>query len=61
MLAAMHPAVDWPNGWEGGRVAGREEVRSYWAANGPYSIPRLFPSLSTTSPTAEWPFAYNRQ
>ena len=31
VLAAMHPAVDWPNGWEGGRVAGRDEVRSYWS------------------------------
>ena len=30
VLAAMHPAVDWPNGWEGGRVTGRDEVRSYW-------------------------------
>jgi hypothetical protein len=30
VLAAMHPGVDWPNGWEGGRVKGREEVRSYW-------------------------------
>jgi ketosteroid isomerase-like protein len=31
VLAAMHPAVDWPNGWEGGRVAGHDEVRSYWS------------------------------
>jgi hypothetical protein len=30
VLAAMHPAVDWPNGWEGGRVNGHDEVRSYW-------------------------------
>ena len=22
VLAAMHPDVDWPNGWEGGRVHG---------------------------------------
>ena len=29
-LAAMHPNVDWPNGWEGGRVYGREGVRDYW-------------------------------
>lgn len=26
----MHPEVDWPNGWEGGRVHGREGVREYW-------------------------------
>ena len=29
-LAAMHPDVDWPNGWEGGRVYGWEGVRDYW-------------------------------
>ncbi|HEY6782930.1 MAG TPA: nuclear transport factor 2 family protein [Candidatus Dormibacteraeota bacterium] len=27
----MHPEVDWPNAWEGGRVVGREAVRDYWA------------------------------
>jgi hypothetical protein len=26
----MHPAVDWPNAWEGGRVRGREAVAAYW-------------------------------
>jgi SnoaL-like domain len=26
----MHPAVDWPNAWEGGRVTGREAVAAYW-------------------------------
>lgn len=30
VLAAMHPDVDWPNGWEGGRVHGHEAVRDYW-------------------------------
>lgn len=30
LLAAMTVDVDWPNGWEGGRVHGREQVRSYW-------------------------------
>jgi nuclear transport factor 2 (NTF2) superfamily protein len=29
-LAAMTPDVDWANGWEGGRVVGREAVREYW-------------------------------
>ena len=29
-LAAMIDDVDWPNAWEGGRVQGREAVRSYW-------------------------------
>jgi nuclear transport factor 2 (NTF2) superfamily protein len=30
VVAAMTPDVDWPNGWEGGRLLGREEVRRYW-------------------------------
>ena len=30
VLAAMHPDVDWPNAWEGGRVRGRDAVRAYW-------------------------------
>ena len=30
-LALMHPDVDWPNAWEGGRVRGRAAVRSYWS------------------------------
>jgi hypothetical protein len=29
-LAGMTSDVDWPNGWEGGRVEGREAVRDYW-------------------------------
>ena|SRR5215218_7925010 len=29
-LSGMTEDVDWPNGWEGGYVKGREEVRAYW-------------------------------
>ena len=29
-LAAMHPAVDWPNGMEGGTVHGHAAIRAYW-------------------------------
>jgi hypothetical protein len=29
-LAAMHPAVDWPNGMEGGIVHGHAAIRAYW-------------------------------
>jgi ketosteroid isomerase-like protein len=29
-LAAMTDDVDWANGWEGGRVVGRDAVRDYW-------------------------------
>ena len=30
VIAAMAPDVDWPNGWEGGRLVGRDSVRDYW-------------------------------
>lgn len=29
-IELMHPEVDWPNAWEGGRVLGRSAVRQYW-------------------------------
>jgi ketosteroid isomerase-like protein len=29
-IELMHPDVDWPNAWEGGRVRGHEAVREYW-------------------------------
>jgi ketosteroid isomerase-like protein len=29
-IELMHPEVDWPNAWEGGRVIGRAAVRDYW-------------------------------
>src|SRR5215218_9895160 len=30
-IELMHPEVDWPNAWEGGRVIGRGAVREYWS------------------------------
>jgi ketosteroid isomerase-like protein len=30
VLQLVHPDVDWPNAWEGGRVRGRDAVRDYW-------------------------------
>jgi ketosteroid isomerase-like protein len=33
-LALMHPDVTWPNGWEGGWLHGRDEVREYWQRSG---------------------------
>jgi ketosteroid isomerase-like protein len=38
-LELMHPEVDWPNAWEGGRVIGREAVSAYWT--------RQFESISS--------------
>lgn len=29
-IELMHPEVDWPNAWEGGRVVGHAAVRDYW-------------------------------
>ncbi len=39
-IALMHPDVDWPNAWEGGRVVGRAAVRDYWR--------RQFAAISST-------------
>ncbi len=39
-LELMHPDVDWPNAWEGGRVVGRDAVAKYWR--------RQFESISST-------------
>jgi ketosteroid isomerase-like protein len=39
-LELMHPEVDWPNAWEGGRVIGRDAVRDYWK--------RQFAAISST-------------
>jgi hypothetical protein len=47
VLSLMHPDVDWPNGWEGGRVVGHAGVREYWTRqwavieSEPPSIPML--------------------
>jgi ketosteroid isomerase-like protein len=30
ILPLLTSDVEWPNGWEGGYVHGREEVRAYW-------------------------------
>lgn len=30
-LELMHPEVDWPNAWEGGRVVGHAAVHDYWS------------------------------
>ncbi|HEY1810002.1 MAG TPA: ketosteroid isomerase, partial [Acidobacteriaceae bacterium] len=35
--------VDWPNGMEGGRVHGHDEVRSYWRRQWEILDPRVDP------------------
>ena len=38
-VALMHPKVDWPNAWEGGRIVGCDAVAEYWS--------RQFESISS--------------
>ncbi len=42
-LKLMHPEVDWPIAWEGGRVRGHEEVRDYWTRQWAEISPRVSP------------------
>lgn len=30
VLTKLHPDVDWPNAWEGGRLHGHDAIRDYW-------------------------------
>jgi hypothetical protein len=43
VLEAMHPDVNWPNGWEGGRVLGHQGVRDYWTRQWAEIDPRVEP------------------
>jgi ketosteroid isomerase-like protein len=43
VLALMRPDVDWPNGMEGGRVHGYDEVRAYWTRQWSMIDPRVEP------------------
>ncbi len=44
VLAAMTADVDWPNGWEGGRVVGHAAVRRYWERQWAEIRPRVEPT-----------------
>lgn len=50
ILGVMSEDVDWPNGWEGGRVSGKAAVKGYWerqwAAIDPKVTPVGFEELS---------------
>lgn len=50
-LEGMHPDVDWPNAWEGGRVHGREAVREYWLRQWQSLDSRV--TLTRTEPTSD--------
>ncbi len=48
VLAMMLPDVDWPNGWEGGRVVGHAAVGDYWRRQFAVLDPRVEPQNFTT-------------
>jgi ketosteroid isomerase-like protein len=48
VLAAMVADVDWPNGMEGGRVLGKDAVRSYWKRQFELLDSRVEPRSFTT-------------
>jgi ketosteroid isomerase-like protein len=52
VLATMHPDVDWPNAWEGGRLRGRSEVRDYWRRQFAAIDSRVEPTHFATDPDA---------
>ena len=41
LLTALAPDVDWPNGWQGGRIHGRDAVRAYWVRQWTETDPQL--------------------
>ena len=50
VAGALHPDVDWPNAWEGGRVRGRDAVRAYWTRQFAEIDPRVTPTAFATRP-----------
>jgi ketosteroid isomerase-like protein len=50
VLQTMAPDVDWPNAWEGGRVAGRDAVRDYWTRQFREISSRVEPESFTEEP-----------
>ena len=47
-IAMLHPEVDWPNGWKGGREHGRDAVRAYWLAQWSEIDPQVVPQKTAT-------------
>jgi nuclear transport factor 2 (NTF2) superfamily protein len=50
VLLEMTPDVDWPNGWEGGRVTGQQAVRDYWQRQWAAIDPQVTPVEFTALP-----------
>jgi hypothetical protein len=52
VIAALHPDVDWPNAFEGGRVRGHAEVRAYWTRQFAQIDPQVEPLRFETTEDA---------
>jgi ketosteroid isomerase-like protein len=52
-LELMHPEVDWPNAWEGGRVVGHAAVRDYWTRQFEQISSRVEPERFDRDPGGE--------
>jgi ketosteroid isomerase-like protein len=50
VLERVHPDVDWPNAWEGGRAVGRDAVRDYWTRQFREISSRVEPESFTEEP-----------
>ncbi|MGY1633248.1 nuclear transport factor 2 family protein [Geodermatophilus sp. SYSU D01186] len=50
VTAAMTEDVDWPNGWEGGRLVGRAAVADYWRRQWAQISPSVRPLRTTELP-----------
>ena len=50
VIATLHPDVDWPNAFEGGRVTGRDDVRAYWRRQFEQIDPRVEPRRFAATP-----------
>ena len=53
VLAVLHEDVLWANGWEGGHVAGHEEVRRYWTRQWASIDPHVEPMGFSTGSRGE--------
>jgi hypothetical protein len=50
-LQLMHPDVDWPNAWQGGRLVGHAAVRDYWERQFANISSTVEPEAFTTDPS----------
>lgn len=50
ILPSLTQDVEWPNGWEGGYVQGRDAVRAYWARQWSEINPTVTPDGFVTLP-----------